>query len=51
MNTEERVDEAMDNLQTTADDNTESDEDQLVTQFMASGCGCSKVHCGNEAEV
>ena len=49
MNTEERVDEAMDSLQTTADDitvtplSTDTDEDRLVTQFMASGCSCSKV--------
>ena len=49
VNTKQRVDQVMDSLQTTADDitvtplSTDTAEYQLVTQFMASGCGCSKV--------
>ena len=49
VDTEEHVDQAMDSLQTTADDITvtpismDTAEDRLLTQFMASRCGCSKV--------
>ena len=42
------MDEAMDSLHSTGGDitvtplSTDTTEDQLVTQFMVSGCGCSK---------